>query len=105
GGGGGGGQVALGGCSGARAGVVLVGCGRQANRAICPCVVSSDLFDVQATCALVEALARATAGRVGAPRAYTDMDRALDETKPDGVFVIGPPAMQGALAARVLERG
>src|SRR5437879_6513721 len=86
-----------------RARVVLIGCGRQANRSIYPCLAAAgELFDVLATCDLDESLAQATAKRVGAARVYTDMDAALDETKPDGVFVIGPPAMQGTLAARVL---
>jgi myo-inositol 2-dehydrogenase/D-chiro-inositol 1-dehydrogenase len=89
-----------------RARVVLIGCGNQANRAIYPCVAAAaDLFEVLATADLDEARARATAGRTGAPRTYPDAAAALEETKPDGAFVIGPPAMQGSVAALALERG
>lgn len=92
--------------TGRRARVVLVGCGAQANRAIYPCVAARlDLFDVLATCDLDEARAQATAKRVGAPRVFTDPAAALDACRPDGAFVIGPPAMQAAVAGRVLERG
>jgi len=91
---------------GRRARVVLIGCGRQANRAIYPCVAAaSTIFDVLATCDLDEARAKETAARVGAPRTYTDIDAALEDVKPDGAFVIGPPPMQGSVAARVLECG
>jgi predicted dehydrogenase len=86
--------------------VILVGCGRQANRAIYPCVAAaSDLFEVLATCDLVESLAQATARRVGAPRVYTDVNQAIAECQPDGAFVIGPPGMQEKVAAQVLEHG
>lgn len=88
-----------------RARVVLVGCGNQANRAIYPCVAASDLFDVLATCDLDQAKARRTAARTGAPRVFGDVAAALEETRPAGAFVIGPPGMQGAVAAQVLERG
>lgn len=93
-----------------RARVILIGCGNQANRAIYPCVAASSLFEVVATCDLEEAKARATAACVpgpadGGPHVYTDMNRALEETRPEGAFVIGPPGMQGSVGAAVLERG
>ncbi|HUX87995.1 MAG TPA: Gfo/Idh/MocA family oxidoreductase, partial [Chloroflexota bacterium] len=89
-----------------RARVILIGCGRQANRAIYPCVAAAgDLFDVLATCDLDENLAQETARRVGAPRAFTNVNEAIEQCRPDGAMVIGPPGMQAAVAGQVLERG
>ncbi|MEO8310987.1 MAG: Gfo/Idh/MocA family oxidoreductase [Caldimonas sp.] len=51
-----------------------------------------------------EAKARELAHRYGVPKTYTDLDRALNEEKPDLVDLITPPQTHRAFVARLAER-
>lgn len=89
--------------------VCTVGCGRHASRYHGPSyaayvTVHPDI-ELAACCDLNEARARRFRDCFGFSRWYLDLERMLDEEKPDAVCMIVPEALTCKLSCRVLEKG
>ena len=81
----------------------IVGAGALSSRRIYPYIGAAGAI-LAGACDLDPAKAERNAGRFGG-KAYTDLDRMLDEQKPDGVILCVGPQGHAALAQRVLARG
>lgn len=60
---------------------------------------------IEAVCDLNRHMADQAAARFGISRQYTDLDRMLEEVRPDVVHVTTPPSSHLAIAKRVVARG
>ena len=61
--------------------------------------------ELAAVCDLKEDKARAYAEAFGFERTYTDLDRMLDEVKPDGLVAVTPIVLTEPIITRLLPRG
>jgi predicted dehydrogenase len=84
--------------------LAVVGCGTHATNNIHPCLAYADCV-LDAVCDLDRGLAERNARLHGAAAVYVDHRRMLDERRPDGVIVVGPPAIHYAIGKEVLARG
>jgi len=85
--------------------VAFIGCGGHATRSLLPCVSEIPEMDLAAVCDLRAALAEDRARRFGARTWHTDFRRMLDEVRPDGVVVCGPPQMHYEIGMECLRLG
>ena len=85
--------------------LAIIGCGAHSSRITLPSLREAANVELVAACDRDEAVLKAASARFGVPASYTDMDRMLEEVKPEGVLVVGPPGMQYELGKRVLARG
>jgi len=85
--------------------VAFIGCGGHATRSLLPCVHEIPEMDLVAVCDLKAELVEDRARRFGARAWYTDYERMLDEQRPDGVVICGPPQMHYELGMKVLQAG
>jgi myo-inositol 2-dehydrogenase/D-chiro-inositol 1-dehydrogenase len=60
---------------------------------------------LDAVCDLNRALAERNARVFGALSVYTDAERMLDERKPEGLFIVGPPEVHYSVGKAALARG
>ena len=61
-------------------------------------------IDLVGVCDISREKAEAAASRFGVRQVHSDIGRMLDETRPDLVDVVTPPASQGAVVGAILER-
>lgn len=85
--------------------IAFVGAGSHATQSLYPNIAHIPEFDLVAVCDAQPARAAFAARRFGALAAFSDLDTMLDEAKPDGVCIVGPPQMHHELGLRVLARG
>ena len=90
--------------TGRAARIAFVGAGNHATESLYPNIPLLPEFDLVAVCDLVEEKARYQARKYGA-LAFTDVARMLDQVRPQGVCVCGPPEMHYAVGLQVLQRG
>lgn len=87
-----------------KARLALIGCGAHSTRIVLPSLREAANVELLAVCDRDEDAVNAARARFGAPAAYREMERMLDEIEPEGVLVIGPPAMQCEVGRSVLAR-
>lgn len=85
--------------------LAIIGCGGFSSGTALPSLKYTTGIQMAAACDLDEAKAKRWASHFGNIPTYTDMDKMLDEVKPEGVFVIGPGPMQYEVGLHVLSRG
>jgi len=85
--------------------LAFVGAGNHATQSLYPNIAHLPEFDLAAVCDLDPEKAHYAARKFGAPAWFTDVEAMLDEVKPRGVCVCGPPAMHVAVGRQVLRRG
>ncbi len=84
--------------------IAFVGAGEHATESLYPNIPQIPAFRLVAVCDLDGEKAQHHAARYGAS-GYTDLHKMLDEIRPDGVCVCGPPAMHFEVTKTCLERG
>lgn len=84
--------------------IAFIGCGTHSTNNLYPCLAYADCT-LDAVVDLDQALAERNARIFGGASSYTDVSRMLDERTPDGVFIVGPPAIHYELGKQVLARG
>lgn len=84
--------------------IAFIGAGTHATESLYPNIPHIPEFELAAVCDLDSEKAAYWARRYGA-RSFTDAERMLDEVRPDGVCVVGPPQMHYDLGLQVLRRG
>jgi len=84
--------------------VGAVGCGGHATSTIWPLLGPAGINCVAAWSRSRERVEAATA-RFGIPRAYTDLEKMLDECELDGVVVVVPPGAFSPLVRLAISRG
>lgn len=85
--------------------IAFVGAGNHATESLYPNIPQIPEFDLVAVCDLVPEKARYWARKYGAPEWFTDVEAMLDRVQPQGVCVVGPPAMHHQVGLQVLRRG
>jgi len=85
--------------------IAFVGAGRHSTESLYPNIAHIPEFDLIAVCDLDEGRAARAARRFGAPEHFTDLDKMLATTAPQGVCICGPPAMHYSVGLYCLERG
>lgn len=85
--------------------IAFIGAGNHSTQSLYPNIAHIPEFDLVAVCDLAEDRARYAARRFGALSWHTDARRMLDEVRPQGVCIVGPPAMHYELGLMALERG
>ncbi len=83
--------------------IAVVGCGPHCTNNIMPALAYAPC-ELDAVCDLQPDLAARNARIYGARASYTEAARMLDERRPDGVIVVGPPQMHHDIGLQVLER-
>ena len=81
----------------------IIGAGRIAQQHL-SCLAELPNAQLVGVCDLSSALAEATAERFGVERHFTDLERMLDEARPEIVHITTPAPSHFAIAARVLEQ-
>ena len=89
----------------AAARIAFVGAGNHATQSLYPNIAHIPEFDLVAVCDTQADRAAYAARKFGALACFTDLDTMLEEARPQGVCIVGPPQMHHELALRVLERG
>ncbi|MGQ9730246.1 MAG: Gfo/Idh/MocA family protein [Candidatus Zipacnadales bacterium] len=89
----------------ATARIAFVGAGSHSTQALYPCIAHIPEFDLVAVCDLDREKAQRAARSFGARQAYTDLDKMLNETEPDGVCICGMPDMHHTVGLECLRRG
>jgi len=84
--------------------VAAVGCGTHATTIIWPLLAPAGMQCVAAY-SRSEARAAAATARFGIPKAYTSIDRMLDESTVDAVVVVVPPNAFAPVIQTVIARG
>lgn len=84
--------------------VAAIGCGSHATSTIWPLLPSAGMQCVAAWSRSRERVETAAA-QFGIPRAYTDVERMLDESHVDGVIVVVPPVAFAPLIRLAIDRG
>lgn len=85
--------------------LAFVGCGRMASWHLEGGLGAFDDVEFVGWCDVAQENARARREQVGGLGGiFDDVDRMLDETKPDAVFIVLPPFAHGAAEEAVLER-
>jgi predicted dehydrogenase len=85
--------------------LAVIGAGGQCTISLMPGIPYLPELELVAVCDLKRELAERNARNFGAPAAYTDFARMLQEQAPEAVMVIGPPQMHEEVGLAVLERG
>lgn len=85
--------------------IALIGAGSMANSVHYPSLAGFDDVELVGICDIDAEKLAETAKKFRIPKTYTDYRSMLDETKPDGVYVLMPPHHLFDVAADVLERG
>lgn len=83
--------------------VALLGCGQIADAHLQE-IARLPMATVEAVCDRYRDLAEQAAARFGVPRAYDNLDRMLDEIRPDVVHVTTPAHTHCELGLRLLQR-
>src|SRR5687767_14862856 len=83
--------------------ICIIGAGALSSRRIYPNIGAAG-GQLVGTCDLDEKKAATNARRFGGT-AYTDLNRMLDEQKPDGVMICVGPRFHAKLATQVLRKG
>ena len=89
----------------ARARITFVGAGGHATQSLYPNIAHIPEFDLVAVCDLDETRAVDAARRFGALEHFTDLEKMLQTSSPDGVCICGPPDMHHGLGLHCLSRG
>jgi predicted dehydrogenase len=84
--------------------IAIVGCGQIADAHIQEVRRIPDAT-VEAVCDLNYHMVEQAAARFEVPRLYTDLDRMLDEVRPEVVHVTTPPGSHVAIARKIAECG
>jgi virulence factor len=71
--------------------LALIGAGGMANSVHYPSLAEMDDVELVALCDLVEDKLHSTADKFGIEKRYNDYQKMLEETAPDGVYVLMPP--------------
>lgn len=71
--------------------IAMIGAGGMANAVHYPSLASFPDVEFAGICDLNEERLKTTADKYGIAKRYTDYRRMIEETMPDGVYVIGPP--------------
>lgn len=71
--------------------IAMIGAGRMANRVHYPSLASFEDVNIGAICDLDAERLHSTADKYGVDKRYTDYRQMIQESAPDGVYVIGPP--------------
>ncbi len=87
------------------ANIAFIGGGSHATQGLLPNVAHIPEFRLAAVCDLDADRAADVARRFGAPRSFADVERMLDEARPDGCCICGPGEMHHAVGLQVLRRG
>lgn len=85
--------------------IAFVGAGAHATESLYPNIPQIPEFDLVAVCDLIPEKARYFARKYGAPEWFTDVEAMLDRVQPQGVCIVGPPAMHHQVSLQVLHRG
>jgi myo-inositol 2-dehydrogenase/D-chiro-inositol 1-dehydrogenase len=84
--------------------LAFVGCGTHSTNNLYPALGYANCR-LDAVCDRVRSLAERNAARFGAAAVYEDAERMLDERRPDGVLVVGPPHIHYEVGKLALSRG
>ncbi len=84
--------------------IAFIGCGTHSTNNLYPCLAYADCT-LDAVVDLDRALAERNARIFGGASSFTDVRKMLDERKPDGVFIVGPPQIHYEIGKVVLGRG
>lgn len=84
--------------------LAFVGCGTHSTENLYPMLRYAGA-ELDAVCDLDRDLAERNARIFGGRSVYTDAVRMLDERRPDGVLVVGPPDLHYRVAKAALSRG
>jgi len=71
--------------------LALIGAGGMANRVHYPSLAEMDDVELVGLCDIVEDKLNETADKFGIEKRYSDYKLMLDETEPDGVYILMPP--------------
>ena len=82
----------------------FIGCGSHATTNLYPTLAYA-ACTLDSVCDLNRVLAERNGRLFGAQAVYTDALRMLDERRPDGVMLVGPPSLHHQLGLEVLARG
>jgi predicted dehydrogenase len=85
--------------------VVMVGAGGMANSVHYPSLASFDDVEMKAICDLDEGRMNATAEKYGIEKRFTNYRKAIEETDPHAVYVIGQPHIMYDIWIWCLEQG
>jgi virulence factor len=85
--------------------VAVIGAGQMANLVHYPSLVSLPGVEIVGICDLSPERLRATGERWGIAGRFDDWSAMLDETRPDAVYVIGPPELMFGIWCACLQRG
>lgn len=84
--------------------LAFVGCGTHATENLYP-MIRYTRGRLDCVCDLDRSLAERNGRLFGAEAVYTDAERMLDERRPDGLLVVGPPEVHYRLGKLGLSRG
>ncbi len=85
--------------------IAVVGAGSMANQVHYPSLAGFDDVRIVGVCDLDEQRLRETAQRWNIDARFTDYRRMIEQTKPDGVYVIGQPNIMFDIWVLVLQQG
>lgn len=85
--------------------LALIGAGGMANTVHYPSLAEMDDVEMVGLCDLVEDKLHATADKFGIEKRFTSYQTMIDETAPDGVYVLMPPHHLFDIVIDVLTRG
>ncbi len=85
--------------------VALIGAGGMANGVHYPSLAAFDDVEMVGLCDLVEDKLNETADKFGIEKRYTNYQQMIEETNPDGVYVLMPPHHLFDVAISVLSQG
>jgi predicted dehydrogenase len=85
--------------------IAFVGAGKLANSVHYPSLASFADVRLEAACDLDKKRLAATASKFSIQKMYTDYRQMIEETHPDGVYVVGPPHQMYDIWVWCLEQG
>ena len=85
--------------------VAVIGAGQMANLVHYPSLTSLPDVEIVGICDLSPERLRETGERWGITALFTGWSAMLDETRPDAVYVIGPPELMFGIWCACLMRG
>lgn len=85
--------------------IAFIGAGNHSTESLYPNIAHIPEFDLVAVCDVISDRASYAARRYGAPEWFTDANIMLDEVRPQGVCICGPPSMHYQVGLQVLKRG
>lgn len=83
----------------------VIGDGNHANRFIYPALSGIEAIEIVAVCTRRLETAQAAARRHGVNRFYRDYQTMLEKESPDGVVIVGPPALHYRAGMACIGRG